>query len=78
MYKTLLPLWTKDELIVVSNISREFVQRMSNPEWKGCANCLVYDWKQVDPSVLQKCGGCKVLIFLSKYFKRRTNFLDLF
>ena len=52
-------LFTK--IVMVSKCSRAFVEKMGKYQWKGCANCLVYDWKQVDPSNLKKCAGCKVL-----------------
>ena len=31
-----------------------------------CVNCLVYNWVQADPSILQKCKQCKVVQYCSK------------
>ena len=31
-----------------------------------CANCLVYNWVQPDPSVLQKCKQCKIVQYCSR------------
>ena len=31
-----------------------------------CANCSLFDWKQVDSESLQKCGRCKVLQYCSQ------------
>ena len=31
-----------------------------------CANCFVFDWEQMEPESLQKCGRCKVLQYCSR------------
>ena len=31
-----------------------------------CANCCAYNWVQPDPSILQKCGKCKIVQYCSK------------
>ena len=43
--------------------SRKIFLRMATSGRIGCANCLVYDWKQVETSILQKCKRCKLLKF---------------
>ena len=45
---------------------------MANYQWKGCANCVVYDWKQADPSTLKKCGKCKVMLLSSHVQSKRA------
>ena len=32
----------------------------------NCANCLVYNWVQPDPSILQKCDRCKIVKYCGK------------
>ena len=31
----------------------------------GCANCLVYNWKQAEPAILKKCTRCKLVQYFT-------------
>ena len=55
-----IPLPTFEELRNVCAYNRGYILL------NVCANCSLFDWKQVESESLQKCGRCKVLEYCSQ------------
>ena len=46
--------------------SRKIFPKMATSQDRiGCANCLVYNWKQPEPAILKKCTRCKMVQYFT-------------